>query len=77
MNALLLHNPKAMKEYNFTVKFIKLINDLAYKLGMINYYNYRFRFDQTHEYVIFLDLDAVFSSNQTTYFFKYKLLLNL
>ncbi|OMJ83800.1 hypothetical protein SteCoe_15209 [Stentor coeruleus] len=60
MNALLLHNPNALKEYNFTVKFIGFLNDLAVKWGIINYYNYRFRFDQTLEYVKFLDLEAIF-----------------
>lgn len=60
MNKILLQNSDAMREYNFVNKFIGFINDIAIKWGIIEYYNYRFRFDQRLEYLKFLDLNAVF-----------------
>ncbi|OMJ78340.1 hypothetical protein SteCoe_21857 [Stentor coeruleus] len=50
-----------MKIYDFLCNFVKLINDLSLIYGIINLYDYRFRFEQRIESVKILNLPSLFS----------------
>jgi hypothetical protein len=50
-----------MKSYEFLCNFVKLINDLSLIYGIINFYNYRFRFEPDIEKLKILNLKNLFS----------------
>ena len=50
-----------LKSYEFLCNFMKLVNDLALIYGVINLYDYRYRFKPRIETIKFLNLQGVFS----------------
>ena len=50
-----------MKNYEFLCDFLKLINDLALVYGVIDLYNYRYRFSSNIESIKILNLPSIYS----------------